>query len=324
MIKVYKTVDGQLTMGHDMAQEGVWINLVEPTLEEMANVSQATGIPQDMMLAALDLEERSRIEADEGQLLILINVPVVEGTDGRVFYDTIPLGIIVTPTVVATVCLRDNPVIADLEVARPRTVYTGKRTRFVLQVLLKTATFYLKFLTQIDRKSDEVEAQLHTSMKNEQLIKLFNLNKSLVYFRTSLTANQMVMEKLLKSQLSKADPDSEVTAQLLKMYAEDEDLLEDVIIENKQALEMSQTYSDILSGMMDAFASVISNNLNIVMKFLTAVTIVLTLPTMVASFYGMNVALPFQHSPYAFLGTIIVSAVLAAAAAVFLTRNRML
>lgn len=325
MIKVFQTIADELTRvpGENITEKGIWINLVKPTEEELIKVAQEVQIEPDLLRAALDEEERSRIEAEEDQILILINVPVYEGSNGTILYDTIPLGIIVAENSIITVCLKDDIFLKEVENTKIKTFYTFKKTRFVLQLLFKAATFYLRYLKQIDKKTNEIEAQLHKSLKNEELVKLLNLEKSLVYFTTSLKANEMVLEKLLRFQLAKSDPEVEETSRILKMYPEDEDILEDVITENKQAIEMAETYNNILVGMMDAFASVISNNLNIVMKYLTSVTIVLALPTMVASFYGMNVALPFQHTPFAFPITLGFSFILSVLGMVILKRNNM-
>jgi len=321
MYKAYQSIGDGLIDIENLSEKGVWINMINPSDAEIAQVAVETNVNVELMKAALDEEERSRIEVDDGELLILINVPIYEGTNGNLVYDTIPLGIIVSENAVVTVCLKDNPLLKDFEFSKPKAFYTFKRTRFVLQILFMTASHYLRYLKQIDKKSNEIENQLHRSMKNEELIRLLNLEKSLVYFITSLRANEVVMEKLLKSHLIKFDPDMQLTSQILKMYPDDEELLEDVITENKQAIEMAETYSNILSGMMDAFASVISNNLNIVMKFLTSVTIVLALPTMVFSFYGMNVRLPFEDIPFAFLIPFGVSLFLSITG-VFLLRRR--
>ncbi len=327
MLRAYLTVTGELTAIDNLAEKGIWINLINPPEAELTKVADLANINSDLLRAALDAEERSRIEVDEGQLLILINVPISEGENGSLYYDTVPLGIIVTEHSIVTICLKENPIVTEFEYGKNRAFYTFKKTRFVLQMLFKTATYFLRYLQQIDKKSSEIENKLHCSMRNEELIRLLNLQKSLVYFTTSLRANEIVMEKLLrlqlKSPMANVDPDTAMTTHILKMYPEDEELLEDVITENKQAIEMCQTYSDILTGTMDAFASIISNNLNIVMKFLTSVTIILALPTMVASFFGMNVVVPMQHSPYAFMFTIIISVVLAAIGVVLLRRKNM-
>lgn len=323
MIKTFLSTGEELKPIENLSERGVWISLTGPSQAEIETVCAKTGVSVDLIRAALDEEERPRIEVEENQLLVLINIPISEGTNSSLYYDTIPLGIIVAENYVITVCLKNNPILTEFELSRPRSFYTFMRTRFVLQILFKTATHYLRFLRQIDKRTNEIENQLHRSMKNEELIKLLNLEKSLVYFTTSLKANEIVMEKLLKSHLTKADPDSQMASQILKMYAEDEELLEDVITENKQAIDMSETHSSILSGMMDAFASVISNNLNIVMKFLTSVTIVLSLPTIVASFFGMNVHLPLVRSPYAFAIIIGISFLFSLTAVVLLRRKNM-
>jgi magnesium transporter len=327
MLRAYLTVSDELKSIDNLTEKGIWINLINPTEVELKKVSIAAGINCDLLRAALDAEERSRIEVEDEQLLILINVPISEGENGSLYYDAVPLGIIVSEHSVVTVCLKENPVVTEFEYGKNRSFYTFKKTRFVLQMLFKTATYFLRYLQQIDKKSGEIENKLHGSMKNEELIRLLNLQKSLVYFTTSLRANEVVMEKLLRLQLktpmTNMDPETEMTTHILKMYPEDEELLEDVITENKQAIEMCQTYSNILTGTMDAFASIISNNLNIVMKFLTSVTIVMALPTMVASFYGMNVAVPMQHSPYAFVFTIALSIILTLVGVVLLRRKNM-
>ncbi len=310
MLKVWKTVENKLTEIAKINEKGGWVNLVNPTDAEIEWVHQGTGVVLDFLKAPLDDEERPRIEMEGGNLLIIINMPTIESERGRIRYDTIPFGMVVTDTNLITVCLEDNILIDDFINGRIKTWYTYKKTRFILQILYRTAALYLKYLKEIDGKTNDIERELHRSMKNEELIKLLDLEKSLVYFNTSLKANEIVMEKLLKSSF-------------LKMYPEDQDLLEDVITENQQAIDMAEIYSSILSGMMDAFASIISNNLNIVMKFLTSVTIILSLPTMVASFYGMNVALPLQEQSYAFLFTIMLSFALSGAAAFFLVKKDM-
>lgn len=216
---------------------------------------------------------------------------MIEERNEKDWYVTIPMGIIMTEDVIVTVCLEDTPVLTAFMDGRVRDFHTYMKTRFILQILYKNASLYLQYLRIIDKKSEVVERNLHKSQKNKELIELLELEKSLVYFTTSLRSNEVVFEKLLKNEK-------------IKKYPEDTELLEDVIIENKQAIEMANIYSGILSGTMDAFASVISNNLNIVMKFLATITIVMSIPTMVASFYGMNVnpaGMPFAGSPYGFV-----------------------
>ncbi|HAH96066.1 MAG TPA: magnesium transporter [Firmicutes bacterium] len=323
MLRVFLSVNDDLTQVDDICTKGTWISLVNPSEEELETVRKATGADPDFLKAPLDPEERSRIESDEGQVLIIINVPIMLNDSSTVLYDTIPFGIIVTNDNFITVCLKQNPLLDELVETRLRGLNTKKRTRFLLQLLFKTATQYLRDLRQIDKQTDEVEKKLHRSMKNEELIKLLSLEKSLVYFNTSLRSNEYVMEKLLRSRLMRIDPEAIETSQVLQMYPDDEELLEDVIIENKQAMEMCQIHSDILSSMMDAFASVISNNVNIVMKFLTSVTIVLSIPTMVSSFFGMNVPLPFDKTPFAFSIIMLISFGISGTVAYLMARRKM-
>lgn len=307
MFRVYKNLGERILETGLLGEKGSWVNMVNPTPEEIEEVVRCLCLPRDFLEYPLDEEESSRIEVEEGAALIIIRVPVIRDS----IYDTLPLGIIITENIILTVCLEELDILSDFLSGRMRGFYTFKKTRFLLQIFYKTALQYLRYLRQIDKKSEEIQLRLHRSTQNEELIRLLGLQKSLVYFTTSLRANQVVMEKLLKSHLAKDAEAMGLSTGLIKMYAEDEDLLEDVIIENKQALEMSDIYAQILSSTMDAYASVISNNLNIVMKFLTSVTIILMIPTMLFSLYGMNVELPYQHSPLAFWGIILLSVILA-------------
>jgi magnesium transporter len=209
-----------------------------------------------------------------------VDIPVVQPEGTSFLYTTIPLGIIMTPDNIVTVCLEETSIIEDFHNNRVRGFDASKKARFVLQLLYKNASKYLQYLRQIDKLSTQVEQALHKSMKNRELIQMLRIEKSLVFFATSLKSNEVILEKMLKNNA-------------IKRYPDDVDLLEDVIIENKQAIEMCTIYRDILSGTMDAFASVISNNLNIVMKLLAAITIAMAIPTMIASFWGMNVEVPF-------------------------------
>lgn len=240
----------------------------------------------------------------------MVDVPFIEEHEGSKIYTTLPMGVILSGENIITVCLKEIPLLNDFMSGRIKSFYTFKKTRFILQLLFKNATYFLQYLRQIDRMSLNIERELHKSMKNKELIQLLDLEKSLVYFSTSLRGNEIVLEKMLKFDA-------------IKKYPEDEDLLEDVIIENKQAIEMANIYSNILSGMMDAFASVISNNLNMVMKFLTSVTIVLTIPTMIASFFGMNVPVPLAGQPYAFVIIIAISLAISSILALFMAKKKM-
>lgn len=289
MIRIFKTENG-VTHQTDEMQQGSWIALTGPTATEILEIADAYQIDPDHLKAPLDEEERSRIEVEDHYSLILVDIPVIEERNGKDWYVTIPMGIITTEEVIITVCLEDTPVLTSFMDGRVRDFHTFMKTRFILQILYKNASLFLQYLRVIDKKSEVIERKLHQSQKNQELIELLELEKSLVYFTTSLRSNEVVLEKLLKTEK-------------IKKYPEDTELLEDVIVENKQAIEMANIYSGILSGTMDAFASVISNNLNIVMKFLATITIVMSIPTMVASFYGMNVnsaGMPFADHPWGF------------------------
>ena len=309
MLAVYNTIDSIIVKTHELEEKGSWINLVNPTEEEITLVTKASGIECDYFIKdVLDDEERPRIETENSQILVIINVPIIQNT--TVIYETIPLGIILTKDHIVTVCLQNVDVLKDFESGKVRGMETHKKTRFLFQILYKSASLYLTLLREIDKKTNEIELALHKSMKNKELIRLLSLQKSLVYFTTSLKSNEKVMEKMLRTKV-------------LKIYEEDKDLLEDVIIENKQAVEMAETYSNISSSMMDAFASIISNNLNMVMKFLTSITIILALPTMLASFFGMNVKIPFQTADYGFAIVVGMSVVLCFGGIIFLFKREM-
>lgn len=308
-MELFKTVDEKLTRTAQF-EAGVWVNLVNPSEDEIARTCNALKIDSDYLKAALDEEESSRIEVDEGVIIVLVDIPIVNDAVNPTIYSTIPLGIVLTGDSIVTICLKDNSIIRDFIENKVKTFYTFKKTRFILQILYRNAIKYLQYLKQIDKESSRIENELHKSMKNKELIQLLALEKSLVYFSTSLKANEVVLEKLLRQEN-------------VKNYPEDQDLLEDVIIENKQAIEMARIYSDILSGTMDAFASVISNNLNIVMKFLASITIVMAIPTMIASFFGMNVMVPLSNNPFAFTYILGATMVFCTIAAIAMARRKM-
>ncbi len=276
MYYIYKSNNGRIEEINTF-EPGCWINMVAPSSQELSLIADQFRVDPGFLNAALDVEETSRIETEEGHTLLVVDVPTTEKGDGRVTFETLPLGVITTEECIITVCTRETSVINGFVSGQVRNVHTHMKTRFILQILYRVATRFLFYLKQIDRISKNVEKQLHRSLKNKELILLLDLEKSLVFFSTSLKANEVTMERLRRGRF-------------VKMYEEDEDLMEDVLIETKQAIEMSNIYSSVLSGTMDAYASVISNNLNIVMKVLTSITILMAVPTMIASFYGMNVS----------------------------------
>lgn len=281
MLKVYAMESGKREIVEcDAVAPGTWINLENPSDLEIEKITTETGIPEDMIKAALDEEERAHIDTDGDCTLIVIDIPVINEEKDDYVYSTLPLAIINTDDYFVTVCLRETSVLGEFVNNAVRNFDVNKRTRFLYQILYTNATKYLHYLKMIDRSASRIQHSLHRALKNTELIKLLALDKALVYFSTSLNANQVVIDRI--KQLS-----------LVKHYEEDNDLLDDVIIENKQAIEMASIHREVLSGTMDAFASVISNNQNIVMKLLTAITILLTIPTLISSLWGMNVWVPF-------------------------------
>ena len=275
MLYFYKTVDNMMTR-MDTFSEGCWINVVGPTPEEIAYLTEELHLDRSFVSAALDEEESSRVEVEDDQTLIIIDTPLaVTEAENTLVYTTMPLGIIVTKSNLVTVCLNEITAVNDIASGVVRNVQTAMKTRFLLTLLLRVAQSFLIRLKHINKLTSQMETELHHSMQNKQLVQMMGLQKSLVYFSTSLKANEITLEKIYRGRV-------------IKLYEEDQDLLEDVLIEFKQAVEMSGTYSSILQETMDAFSSIISNNMNQVMKTLTIVTVLMEIPTMIFSFYGMN------------------------------------
>lgn len=291
MIEIFKTLEGNHFEQIDTVEKDCWISMTNPTPQEIHQISSICQVEEDVLRAALDAEERARIETEDEYTLILIDIPAVEKEmvekQEKDRFITMPLAIVHLEAYIITICLIETPVLTHIKSGRMKGFSTHKKTRFILQIFYRVATLFLQYLRTLNRQSEAIEDRLHVSQKNKELFELLELQKSLVYFTTSLRSNEGVFEKMLRNEK-------------VKRYPDDEDLLEDVIIENKQAMEMANIYNGILSGMVDTFASVISNNLNIVMKFLATVTIVMSIPTMIASFYGMNVPLPGHDNPYGF------------------------
>ena len=275
MISIYQSDDGRVAEKQTITP-GTWVHLCEPEEAEIERVCAELHVDPDFVRAALDEEERSRLEVEDGVTLILVDTPTVEA-EGRSFvYSTIPFGIVLTPDNILTVCLKETSILKDFQDGLVRNAETQKRTSFILYMLLQVAKRFLQYLKQIDKIYNYMERQLYKSQRNKELIQLLDLEKSLVYFNTSLKANEVTLEKILRGRI-------------ITLYEEDHDLLEDVLIEVRQAIEMAQIYSSIISGMMDAFASVISNNLNVIMKVLTSITILMTVPNIIFGYFGMNI-----------------------------------
>lgn len=276
MLSYYKTINGHISP-IPACEPGCWINCVAPDDAEINSLIADFQIEPDFFRAAMDEEESSHIDNEDDCTLIIIDIPVIEKAGKNITYTTTPVGIILTEKNVITVSTKENPIINEFSEDVVKGVQTNMKTRFVLYFMLRVASRYLQYLKQIDKISNFVERELRKSMKNSELIQLLDIEKSLVYFSSSLKGNEITIEKIMRGRV-------------IKLYEEDQDLLEDVLIEVKQAIEMSNIYLNILSGTMDAFASVISNNLNIVMKVLASLTLLISIPTVISSLYGMNVS----------------------------------
>lgn len=281
MLSYYKTVDGRI-MQTPACEPGCWIDCVSPDDGEVNSLIHDFDIEPDFFRAAMDEEESSHIDHENENTLVVIDIPVVEKEGKSITYSTMPLGIIITERNVITVSIKDNPVVNEFAQGLLRGIQTNLKTRFVLHIMLRVAIRYLQYLKQIDKISNHVETELRQSMKNSELLQLLDIEKSLVYFSSSLKGNEITLEKIMRGRV-------------IKLYDEDQDLLEDVLIEVKQAIEMANIHLNILSGTMDAFASVISNNLNTVMKALVSVVLLIGIPTIISGLFGMNVS----HIPLA-------------------------
>ncbi len=291
---------------------GAWISLVNPTAEEIKNVCSNLKIEDEFIKYPLDYEEQARIDIEDDMTLFVIDVPIIEDSNKGKAYTTMPLGLIVVrDEYFISVSLKKNRIIEAFEKGKVKGMYTYKKTRFLLQILYLNASYYLNDLKKINKEAENTVQLLQKSMRNKELIQLLNLENSLVYITTSLKANELVMEKTSRGKI-------------LKSYEEDDEILEDAIIENRQAMEMGKIYSDILSGTMDAYASIISNNLNVVMKLLASITIVLSIPTLIASIWGMNVPLPFANNPHGFGIVISISILISVIAFIWLKKKDML
>ena len=299
MLSIYKTTEQGLEQFESMAN-GAWVKVVDPTPEEIEKLVN-WGIDVDYVNYSLDFDEMPRIERDDDYTFILIRIPHRQ-PDSDIPYITIPLGIMIKSNFIVTICRYDKEMFRVLANGKYRLLKTAKRYRFALYIFLETATRYLTHLREINRTTEAIEDQLQKSTRNRELMDLLKYQKSLTYFATALRANEVMMERVQRTQI-------------FNYYEEDQDLLEDVLTENQQAIQMTSINTEILSSMMDAFASIISNNLNAVMKALAALTIILNLPTIVAGFFGMNVTLPLSpEDPFAFSVVVGIALVLTAIA----------
>ncbi len=300
MLRIYKSEDGGklVKLKKNKVTPLSWYNMINPSLEEMEKVSEQLKLDSDMVKNALDLDERSRVEFEDSALSLIVNLPLLDD-EGK--FDTLPCGMFFTKRNFVTICSRDNRILSSFNKNTAKTFDTRERGRFLLSILSKCTQYYLKYLAIINQKTEEIEYSLRKTTKNKALFKLIEIQKSLVYFTTALKDNHLVLLKILRMTNSPA------LTKVVKFTEEDIDLLEDVIVENKQAIEMVDMHRSILEGMMDGFASIINNNLNLVMKFLAAITIILSIPTMFASFWGMNVPVPAAANEHGFLIVVALS-----------------
>ena len=297
----------------DDFKPGVWVNLVNPSQSESMEVAEYYHIDITDLRAPLDAEETSRIVVEDDYKLIIVDIPITEERNNKIYYVTIPLGIIITADAIITTCLEKLPLLDHFIHHRLRNFYTFMKSRFVFQILHRNAQLYLSALRGIDRKSEEIEKLLHEATRNEELIDLMELEKTIVYFKASLKMNERIVKKIINSST------------ILQKYEEDEDLLDDTLVETQQAIEMADIYGNILNSMTHAFASVISNNQNTIMKALALVTIVMSIPTMIFSAYGMNFKdndLPFNDIPHAFWWVILAAFAVSLSLTFYFIRKR--
>jgi magnesium transporter len=314
MIRYYAKKNGQLTE-LDTPEISCWINVSSPfEPSELEQLSEQLAIPLDFLTDSLDIDERSRYEREDDVRLILINTPILNNKDkeNEAIYVTAPIGIILTLDHVVTISGVENPILLKFLEGRIRNFDPSNEQRFVIQIFLENVLRFLECLKKLNRKRNLIEQELYDSSRNAELKHLLRIEKSLVYFVTSLSSNELVKMKMKRTDFLRIRDDEDLA-----------DMLEDVIIDNSQALEMANVYTNILSGTMEAYASIVSNNLNVFIQRLTIITIILMVPTLVASFYGMNVDLPLMDWDGAFYVIIFVSIVISLFLVWFFRRKKL-
>lgn len=314
MIKIYKhNLDDPNIHVCKKIEEDSWIRLVHPTDEEIEKVAKGVGIPKSIISQVLVEKELPRVKQIPGATLIVMDVPYMKDKSIKNKYNTCPLGIIICDNLyVVTVSLREHAFLDEFAKGKVDTFYTYKKTRFLIQLFLKSSEVYLSTLSLMDEDIQKMEKNTYNSTNNRILINFLNMQKTLVYFLTSLQANGYVLERLRSENV-------------LPMFDEDMALLNDAVIENKQCIETSIVYRDILDSTMDTYGTIISNNLNVIMKFLAGITIVFSIPTMIASFLGMNVPLGIiGESEFSFLVVCVVSFLVSFLIACWLKKRNML
>ncbi len=312
MLNIYEVLDKKITSTNEI-KKGSWIDLVNPTPEEINKVIENTNIDKEILVKLLDEEELPRIEVRKEETIIILDTPYMPDNNYKHKYKTNPLGIIISEKgYLITVSLKEQPFLDYFKNSEIPSLKTKGKTNFILQIFIMVAGIYQRELSSINEYIDSKEERLLKSTNNKELVNLLNVEKTLVYFITSLKANEIALEKIAKGSI-------------IAIGKEDEELLEDALIETKQAVEMATIYREILSSMTDTYATIISNNLNDVMKFLTSITIIVSIPTMIASFIGMNVPLGnIGDSPFSFILIIIISVLLSLLIAFILKRKNML
>ena len=314
MIQYYAKVDGKLTELETL-EPGCWINISPPfSHEELEEVAQQFDFPLDFLTDSLDIDERSRYEREEDIRLILVNTPILNEFEEEIdaIFITVPIGIILTLEHLITISAHENAVLQRFLDGKVKNFDPSDEKLFVLQILEQTVLRYLNCLKQLNLKRNLIEQELYDSSRNKELKQLLSIEKSLVYFVNSLSANELLKMKMKRSDFLSIRQDEDLT-----------DLFEDMIIDNSQALEMANVYTNILNGTMDAYSSIISNNLNVVIQRLTLITIILMVPTLVASIYGMNVPLPFEKSNYSFYFLLIAAGLISLLLAWYFQRKKL-
>ena len=312
MVNFFRT-DDRIIHEEEKMSPGVWVNLVNPTITEGEKIAEELDIDVQDLLAALDEEESSRVELEDGYTLILVDIPATEIRHDKEAYNTIPLGIILTQDMILTICAEETPVLQSFINGRVKEFSTKKKLRFVYQILFRVATLYQSHLRIIDKKRTEIEERIDNDTEDMDLIDLHALESTLVYFATSLRANASVLDRLTRYKR-------------LEQYPDDKDLLDDVIVENRQAIEMAMIYRDIINGTRELMSSVLDNRLNNVMKTLTSITLVMGIPTMISGLYGMNVDskwVPFANTAYGFGVICLITLLICLLLMLFLRKKRL-
>lgn len=313
MLSIYRT-DNRIISEIDHVEDGCWIMLTAPTLEETSQISETCNIDLEDLRAALDDEESSRLSLEDNYSLILVDIPIREVRNNRETYTTIPLGIILLDNIIITICAQETAVLRTFTQQRVRDFSTKKQIRFMYQILYNACMVYQSLLRSIDSKRYEIEERIQQSMEDDDLILLHDLESNLVYFATSLRANGLTFDRITRYGR-------------IKKYEEDQDLLEDLLIENKQAIEMTAIYREVIIGTRELLSAVINNQLNNAMKYLAAITIVMSIPDIISGLMGMNLDsrwMPFASMAHGFSAICAIILIICVVAMLVLKKRKML